>query len=769
MPRPSQKTSLSADVRLNGFSLTPAALIPAIKLSAPEAAALAARAASIILPSELPQTAIPAPINPTALMSVPVPTAWAARAVSINQPSAISATALQTVARLRQADAEQRLNDVLPRLYDQASGATETLPVAAAVREDYAQFLTSLGFRDYPAAIAANLRQGGQNGLQMKVLEFNAKRYRVINAGRELAAEVMSGLAEQGYSQEAMYTGTELAARLLSLQPLDPPSSLPPEVARLDKTGIRRWLIEVTVQKISAQLAQVVSDVAKTAVPTPILQSGLDALGRGEKDTPEARELLGRIQRIKEPAERVLITAYTDAEAGQTRYAGRALAASLVRFARKAGRPEVEESLKKELALRGLWLENFVGDTLVLPDQYAAGGITRLKLNTGDFIGERSGGREAAGITFFVQPARSGWFPAFRQKLHGHLLGLWANPKVGLKLVAGQPLRNRLKQLIWDFKKWLAGRNFLEKGYSHVGMASLEESDGVVMTWALDNYPNSGEGGIRKIGVAEEFAQQGAFLKFGAAHFDADRVWDAFHAQAAATGYQDHVYFSGKTGWPSLISREDYSALLAIPRGESSRLLTELAHRAAGAIEEMLTSLGVGFSTKFINELWSAYCSSTMVLAYRMGGQFEIQSAFDHWHPLVRIMKWLGLPVVKDLNTNDRIIWPGSLFIDPKIARHRTVVYPPYRAAGRLSSPYYIPAYEEMDRQLTLDLQSLSRISDEGSINPEPDIIAGAIHQYLDTRAQKSRIKDGPYRAGIPRSRGYSAGLDQLLRDTDTN
>ncbi len=66
--------------------------------------------------------------------------------------------------------------------------------------------------------------------------------------------------------------------------------------------------------------------------------------------------------------------------------------------------------------------------------------------------------------------------------------------------------------------------------------------------------------------------------------------------------------------------------------------------RLRGLVAEMLVRLGVGFATGFVNEIWRAYCSSTMMLGFRMGGQFEVQDASDHWHPLVMLMKRLGLP-----------------------------------------------------------------------------------------------------------------------------
>ncbi|MBI5624585.1 MAG: hypothetical protein HY924_12470 [Elusimicrobia bacterium] len=707
------------------------------------------------LPSAVPDHAVPGSAFP-ASPSLPavVPQVQGAAA-----PSEGGASAASAVGSLAEAETQGRLEGSLPAFFDRSAPGN----AAETVRLDYDGFLGRVGFRDYPSAISAGLAKPGLTETQRKVLEFNAKRYRVMNAARSLASDVMAGLAEQGFSPESLETATELTARLLSLQPLDPPSSLPAEIARKDKEGIRAWLISVTVQKLSAQLGQVVSDIAKAAVPQALLEQGLKDLSEGRKDATAGREVSRRVAAIKDAAEVLLVAAYTDAEAGQTRYAGRALAAALVRHSRLEGRPEVEQGLRAKVAERGQHLENFIGNTLVLPDLSSPGGLKRIEVRTGDFLGERSGGREAAEITFGVRPQLRLWWKAFRQGLLGHPLGLWANPKGGPGLKDGQPVRNRLRQLLWGFKHWLAERSFLRNGYSHVGMATVEESDGVALAWALDNYPNSGEGGIRKIGIAEEFAQHGPFIKFGAARLDADKVWDAFHAQAAERGYMSEVYKSGSDPWPSLLSPEEYQGLLSIPRKDSARLLAELSRRAAAAVEELMTRLGTGFAYGFVNEIWRAYCSSTVMLGWRMGAQFEVQEAYDHFHPLVLLMKKLGLPGAKDQRTDGRIIWPGSLFIDPKVASHQAADYTRYRELGKVTNPYTVPAYVEMDPALTAQIMILARLSGR-DIAPDKDVISAAIVTHLDNRGQKGRAKAG-YSSGAAPVTGYSAGLDGLLEE----
>lgn len=643
-----------------------------------------------------------------------------------------------------------------------ASGAD----ASAAVAAEYDQFLRKLGFRDYPAMIEANLQTPGLSELQRNVLHLNQRRYRVFNAARGLAAEMMSGLAEQGYSESAMETAAELGARLLALQPLSPPSALPVDVAKKDRNGVVEWLGAVTTQKMNQQLLQLVSDALKTAYAPGDLDRNIEAVHAGGEAREQARDFLARAGRIGGYSRQLLTTAYTDGEIGQTRYAGRAFAASLARFSRRENRPEVEALLKKKAAERGLRIENFVGDTLSVHDASAPGEAQRLRVETGDFLGERSGGLEAAQITFAVRPPPRLWFKAWRRGLLGGFAALLVNPKLPPKDAASRSLGQRLRFGVWKIRTWLAERAAMRKGFSHVGMAFVEAADGVAMAWALDNYPNAGEGGVRKIGITEQFAQNGPYLRLGSARFDAQRLWRAFQDQAARFGYRTSAYKAEDGAWPSLISREDFDRLTRIPSGEAPRLAEELTQNAASVIEQMMTRLGVGFAYGFSNELWRAYCSATLVLAYRLGGQFEIQSRFDHWHPLVVVMKRLGIGDAKNQKTQDRIIWPGSLFIDPKIASLKVVNYPPFAGVGRVADPFSLPGYVEMDPVLTAKVASLMHGVAPGSLTMDPDAIAQAIRTHLDNRSSKNRSKSG-IRSGANASSGYSAGLEELLGESD--
>lgn len=625
----------------------------------------------------------------------------------------------------------------------------------SAARAEYGVFLEKVGFRDYSTVAAVSAKAHGPNTGPGKVLRFNAQRYQVFNAARKYAAEVMAGLAEQKFSHQSLEAAAELAARWLDLKPLTPPSSLPPYIASQSKEDITAWLVQSTMQDIKLQTDQRLSDTVKTIYAPKELKGHVKALEAGRGDAAFA----ARVEGVRAHVESLVLPFYTDPEMGQTHYAGRALAASLVRYARLKGKPEVEDDLSNKLRTRGLYIENFVGDTLLLHDEGNPERPVRIKVATGDFLSERGGaGREAAEITFAVMPDWRLWWRAWRERLFGGLLPLLINPKVEPKVSMGGGWRNAAARFARRTRLWVSQWRVFTRGYTHLGMAVVEKADGIAMAWAMDIYPNKGPGGIRKVGIADQFSP-GFFLRFGWSTRGADKVWEAFRKQHRERGYREFVYASNGGKWPSLINREEYEALAAIPRERAVELLEAINANAARALEAMLMTMGVSFAYGFDNTLGKAYCSMAMALAHLMGSQFDVQTYRDHWHPLARFMAEKGQDMVS------RAFAPLSFHIDPQVRAHRMVDHAPVKGFGRLPEPAFMPAYVERDPALT---QVLARFF-YGRAAPEgkPDLsnfIYEAIHMGLDNRTDKGAVHTG-WNAGAARRTGYSAALDALLRD----
>src|SRR5438105_4025119 len=142
-----------------------------------------------------------------------------------------------------------------------------------------------------------------------------------------------------------------------------------------------------------------------------------------------------------------------------------------------------------------------------------------------------------------------------RQGLLGNPIGIWMKP-AGNKpaQLPGQPLRNAARRWMHALRSKLAFQPWLLSGYGHVALASVQEADGVKMTWVWESEVDSGQGGVRKVGLADEFLKRGDHARFGSATWDAGRTWSEFQRQARGRGYQERAHEAKGGALPSGIS-----------------------------------------------------------------------------------------------------------------------------------------------------------------------------------------------------------------------
>src|SRR6185437_15188186 len=105
----------------------------------------------------------------------------------------------------------------------------------SAVRNDYAAFLERLGFEDFSTEIRNTIKaakdrhqSAGIGAVSEAVLSHSAERAEILNVSRRLAVEVAAGL-ESGPSdrEDAERRAVSLAAKLLTLKPIEVPACLP--------------------------------------------------------------------------------------------------------------------------------------------------------------------------------------------------------------------------------------------------------------------------------------------------------------------------------------------------------------------------------------------------------------------------------------------------------------------------------------------------------------------------------------------------------------
>lgn len=589
----------------------------------------------------------------------------------------------------------------------------EAPPPAAgreAARRDYLEFLGRLGFEPSVARFDEALAQEGLTESRRGVLLEGRSRARPADAAVELAAGIMGGLAERGWAEDALRGAADLAAELLALRPLAPPEALPAALRREPEHEVLSWLAGRTAERIGRQLGPLARAAAR-----------LGAAG------------------AEGPLRDILVAMYSDPEIGGNRLAGRALAASLLRHARRHGRPELEEALERAVLRRGLRLSDFVGDRVELRDR--RGADRRLSLKDGDILGIRRRSRDASEITAGARPPRALSGKAARERLLGPVPAIWIDPEEAApRQVAGQPARNLLRRLWHGLRRWLGSRSVFLRGYSHVGMVSLKEADGVALAWVLHTSVDSGNGGIRKEGVIGEFVKPGSDVRLGFARLDAEATRRDFLRQAREAGFSETPARADDGAWASGIGREGYEALRLLAETDAEAFLKELNRRALEQVGRLLLS-GTAYDFGWLNRLWAAHCSSLMVLAYKLGAQFELQWRPDRWHGAALLLKRLGWANARDLRTDLRIVWPGSLFVDPKVGRHEY-----------MELPVQAPSPEWADS---------ARWDEDASPAGRKDVLE-ALRRHLPARRDKITGASG-WRSGVNPATGYFAALERLF------
>ncbi|HVE14674.1 MAG TPA: hypothetical protein VNI01_14860, partial [Elusimicrobiota bacterium] len=620
------------------------------------------------------------------------------------------------------------------RAFDGSASAAPA-PGAVPVFAEYADFLTRLGFGDGETRAREALRDLSVARDRRRVLQQSLKREALAAGARDLAARVMAALDRGGFAPEQVEHALRLAAHLAAFSPLEAPQALPAGLGPESELATRQWLAAQTSERMERQVRSLTAQALAAAAPR---SAALEPAALAREAAP-----------WKALLEQAVLPLYADPDMGQARYAGRALAASFVRLARR-GRPEVESRLEALLAERGMRLADLVGDVVQARD--AAGRARSVRVRNGDFLGIRGRARKSAEITAAVRPHDSLMAKARKMGLLGHPVSVWIKPDSETAAqVPGQPVRNLLRRAWHAFRVWAGNQPLMLRGFSHVAMARVQEADGVSMSWAVESEVDSHEGGLRKIGLADQFLNLGSYVRFGVSRLDPEAVWDDFHRQAAVGSLE--------AGWPRLLSDETRRRLLAIPREEAPRLLAELHSRAFEVLETMMLEWGVGYAYGFVDAAWRAYCGSAIVLAYALGAGYAIRALPDQWHWMVRLLHRLGYANAKELDMEHPPVWPASFHLDPKIGYHETVEFA--RLSGvreRLAEGLSVP--EPALTPTAAELEAALAASG-ASFAPDPVALRRVLERNLVARERKRRGKVG-WRQGINAASGYFEHLERL-------
>ncbi|MBN8554586.1 MAG: hypothetical protein J0L93_04000 [Deltaproteobacteria bacterium] len=585
------------------------------------------------------------------------------------------------------------------------------------VRAEYDQFLRRLGYEDYSAQIRGLLDSGKVTSeKQRKSLEYNQKRYEIINHSRELAVRLMIALEKiKDPKKRDLFIGRalELTARCIDLQPGNPEKEIPTEIKNLPakqrEAALKEHISHFIASKILQQTTEVTSNFIETLNGASSVESLAETLAKNQSWNPELETTAKEFWEIHKLVQEVVSFMWLDSTMGQTSFLGRALALSLRRYEFFHKDSKITLPLQKKLELRDLDLGNFVGTTLSIPDEF--GRRQLFNVRTGDRVFERTRELEAAQITNGAIPHWGRvWFAAQRGLIGTFSAMFWPSGEMAAaKLSPGQMLRLKA-----------SSTHYGSYGVSHIGTAWVPEDPetGIKTTWALDIYP----GGIRQVGIMDAFALPGIFMKIAFARDNPEKLWDLAHAQIEAR--KDH--FSGRFAyekdgywevlwnsdvkllqdggssllvkWPVMISREEFVKLHSIPRERAKEWYSQVMTRLTDHIRHFyLTQNGTEFSYGFSDKAGELYCASTYCVGMMQSSGVDPQLKKDQYNPVIltlaKVSRWKIFKNIKALEAlhnldidQPRIVTPVGLAVADTIDKVNIVRFPTMTQEEQMAS-----------------------------------------------------------------------------------
>ncbi len=242
----------------------------------------------------------------------------------------------------------------------------------------------------------------------------------------------------------------------------------------------------------------------------------------------------------------------------------------------------------------------------------------------------------------------------------------------------------------------------LYEGFSHVGIAmkKTDSKTGISMVWAVDSYPNGGNGGVRIADITREFSRPGMFMKLGVARYNASRFLNFAKRQSFQPKFSpiDHFGTKNKTQEVTQIwevnptAKTEYFGKIKSVSDDVNSAQQWYSEAMTAVTNNMIENYlmnGLGFAYGFKGSREKAFCSATVWLSIKQTLGLESQYYEDQWHPLARILKTVKYPPAQTVNENERIIAPSgfawqSKLVDPSSVK--VVFYPSMKKIERIES-----------------------------------------------------------------------------------
>ncbi|MEK6773200.1 MAG: hypothetical protein AABY64_04615 [Bdellovibrionota bacterium] len=656
----------------------------------------------------------------------------------------------------------------------------------------YSAFLTRLGFEDLAAELRSSLENKNflNKTLSPKVLTYQIQRVEKYNYARFLATEILNSLHTTNRSPESREKIVQFALRLLDTKPVEPPTRLPTEFENNpDKATI--YLMERTRNNIETQSELLMADLIHTLYGKSSINEVLNQLESNTLDASSKNEI-ERLAQIQKKMNALVQFMYLDNEMGSFSVTalGKALVLGMTRHQilkeKAASRSQNENfnlitKLKMEFKKyhhAGLYYENYVGDTLLV--NTSDGKVKKIEIKNGDYIFERSFGKQANEITAGARPSGiKNWFFAAQLGLLGRL--------------AGRYLHHSDEDVVrkpgfWDYVyKKLRESKFFTNGVSHAGIAEvLKDSEtGMKTTRSWDSYIDAENGGMRVTDILHQFAKRSEYLRLVVSRPDVKKLANYVQEYVKKIGYKDVIQmgdYENKDGsirsedtvpWKAKITKNDFEDLHTLAHTNPFAYSEEVGRRVVLGMKDLFHQ-GLAFAYHFSNSYGRAYCTSAIVLSFLSRVGIDPQSMPDRWNYIVRIAKRISMPGIDKVDMVHRVTAPGGLIwqrqlIDPNDIQ--IADYPLLTTEERIAlefAPERVAMDPELHRRLRTQGFFVKATQDGVKEVAANSVLITEIEDMFALRKESSKFGDVDRPRGRARS-SYLGRVDHLLATAERN
>lgn len=611
------------------------------------------------------------------------------------------------------------------------------------------EFLFELGMtdvaKDIREAMAAGRTWSATTAIQQ---EHNLKTYEAMNAARELSILLMDRMQGRFGSAEGQKHLAELAAYLLSQQPINPVKKPPTEIESLPEEqraqAFDEYLKRTLRQTMEEHTRVLVADLSLYLYGNETLKAAKE----GRLSTEQSNEMQRTMDQLYKLGQQTIERMYMDHQVGQTRFAGRAFAALVARQGELRNQYEATMKLLQSATSRhGLHIENFLGTEWLL-NSADGKGTQRIPVDTLNFVMTRAVNMESSMIPWGAQPDMSLRDRAIRN-------GLVGNPLSAALVVDADAVKDGYSAL--DAIKDKAFFTKLNSGFSHIGYVVVQSANNskIKMSWVVDNYPHPladaeesvkgakhNPGGLRFAGL-EQFYATSHHSRIVVAAQNADLI----HKMAMERVRQKGVPKAGGRAFApkTFVMKPDADGKPTV-QTDKEAVETEWKIEASQAqldhlysikdpklfwktLQDMTVSQFKSNIVRGMTFLWitphgryqlgGGYCSGTLTTVMGQAAGFDPEFKPSRWITLLKIVatgydlaesqKWTaitGNDTLKNLVLQSKmdIIAPSSLAAQSYVDKYYTVTAPVQNIRDRAKDDWSFRTAKSSDGRTTVEL-----------------------------------------------------------------